>query len=679
MAFEIGIDIGGTFTDFVVADRATGTTRSLKTPTVPAAPEAGIVNGLRELASAGLRPGDVAYFVHGTTIATNTLIQRSGARLALLVTEGFRDVLELARIRLSDPFDFNSGRATPLIPRDRVLPVRERVRADGSVEVPLDVDSVRAAVRRATAAGVEGIAVCLLNSYRNAAHEAAVKRLVSELAGELHVSCSSEVWPEIREYERALVTVVNAFVRPGVARYLGRLTAALRDEGLVTRPYVTKSNGGVMGVDSAVGAAVEMLLSGPASGVTGAAAVARQAGVGRIVTFDMGGTSADVAIVTEGEPEYSRDSHVGDFPVVIPVIGVSSVGAGGGSVAWCDRSGVLRVGPRSAGADPGPACYDRGGDEPTVTDAFVVTGLLDPDAFAGGRLRLNRGRAEAAMARLGSRLGLGVEGTAEAVIDVAKAAMFVEFSSLLTRKGVDPREFTLVAFGGAGPLVACALAEEFHVAQVLVPPEPGTLCALGALMADVRNDYIRSVHAKLADVGVAALRDEFGALRRQAEAWLAGEPLALEEWRVDLAADMRYVGQAYEIQVAVIPADLEGAAVDGLAARFHAQHRRMYGHADPDSECEIVNLRARLVGHRRRLALEPIAPGAGQPRLVRRQAVRSGACAFDAAVYRRADLGAGHRFAGPALVEQADTTVFVPAGFQAAVDTWGNMLVRRTR
>jgi N-methylhydantoinase A len=306
----------------------------------------------------------------------------------------------------------------------------------------------------------------------------------------------------------------------------------------------------------------------------------------------------------------------------MPVIGVSSVGAGGGSVAWCDRNGVLRVGPRSAGADPGPACYDRGGEEPTVTDAFVVTGLLDPDGFSGGRLRLSRARAEAAIARLGEPLGLRAAETAEAIIAVAKAAMFVEFSALLTRKGLDPREFTLVAFGGAGPLVACSLAQECHIGQVLVPPEPGTLCALGALMADVRNDYIKTVHARLSDTRPHALERDYRSLRRQAEEWLGGEPLRLAEWRIEYTADMRYVGQAYEIQVAIYA-------------------------------------------------------GAQAPRAIRRQTVRADGQVFEADLYRRSELRAGHALAGPAVVEQADTTVFVPAGFGGSVDEWGNILMRR--
>lgn len=679
MGLEVGVDIGGTFTDFVAVDEGKGTIRSLKTPTVPAAPEVGIVHGLRGLTKEGVRPEEITYFVHGTTIATNTLIQRSGARLALLVTEGFRDVLELARIRLLDPFDFNSGRPTPLIPRERVLPVRERVRADGTIDVPLDSESARQAIRRALDTQVEGIAVCLLNSYRNPTHELEIRQLVREMAPELHVSCSCEVWPEIREYERSLVTVINAFVRPGVVSYLGRLSATLREEGLGARPYVTKSNGGIMGVGAAVEAPVEMLLSGPAAGVTGATAMASLAGITRIITFDMGGTSADVAIVTGGEPEYSRDSHVGDFPVIIPVIGVSSVGAGGGSVAWCDRSGVLRVGPRSVGADPGPACYDRGGEEPAVTDAFVVTGLLDPDSFSGGRLRLSRGRAESAIARLGGQLGLRVAEAAEAIIAVAKAAMFVEFSALLTRKGLDPREFTLVAFGGAGPLVACSLAQECHIGRVLVPPEPGTLCALGALMADVRNDYIKTVHARLSDTRPETLERDYRSLRRQAEEWLRGEPLRLAEWRIEYTADMRYVGQAYEIQVAVSDNDLRGMTLDALAQRFHARHKQMYGHADAVSPCEIVNLRARLIGRRQRVVPQRIGSAVGEPRAIRRQTVRADGQVFNADVYRRSELRAGHALAGPAVVEQADTTVFVPAGFGGSVDEWGNLLIRRSR
>jgi N-methylhydantoinase A len=677
MGIQIGIDIGGTFTDFVVLHEGTGSIRGFKTPTVPAGPEAGIVHGLETLAGEGVAGEEITYFVHGTTIATNTLVQRSGVPLALIVTEGFRDVLEIARIRLPNPFDFNSSRARPLVPRRLVFPVRERVRADGSVETPLDISGARDVARRVRDAHVDGVVVCLLNSYRNGVHERQLKELIRELAPALYVSCSSEVWPEMREYERTLVTVINAYVRPQVVGYLDRLAAELNKARVGARPYVTKSNAGIMSLPTAAQAPVEMLLSGPAAGVVGATYVARLAGQVRLITFDVGGTSADVAVVSEGEPEYSKDAHIGDFPVMIPVVGVSSVGAGGGSIAWSDRTGVLHVGPRSAGADPGPACYGRGGQEPTLTDAFVVTGLLNPTTFCGGRIPLDPELARGAIARLGSQLGLSPSKTAEAIIEVATATTFVEFSSLLTRKGLDPRDFTLVAFGGAGPLLACRLAKEFHIGQVLVPLEPGTLCALGALMADVRNDYIKSAQVKLNEANVGQLRADYLTLRQRAEDWLAAEAIALADWRTECSGDMRYVGQAYELSVAVEDADLDDPALSKLRQRFHAEHHRVYGHADEGAAVEIVNARVRLIGRRERPNLRTVAASTEHAKPARTQSIHIAGETWEAQVYRRADLCAGHKLGGPAIVEQPDTTVFVPAAFRAVVDRFGNLLIRR--
>jgi N-methylhydantoinase A len=554
--YRLGIDIGGTFTDFSLLDETSGELTGFKWPTVPADPARGVVEGLRALvAERKVAPGDIGYLVHGTTIAINTVIQRNGAALGLLVTRGFGDVLELQRLRLASPVNFVATRPLPLIPRYRVGEVRERILADGSVDTPLDREELRREARRLVEdEGAEALVVSFLNAFRTPEHEAEAKKLLAEAYPQVPVACSHEVWPQIREYERTIVAVLAAYVRPRVVRYLGTLERELAAAGVRVPVYVTKSNGGVTTARDARQASAETLLSGPASGVIGATYVCRRAGYANLITLDMGGTSADIALVPGGEPVTSTDEVVGDFPVVMPAIGVSSIGAGGGSVAWLDPVGVLKIGPRSAGADPGPACYGRGGQEPTLSDAFLLCGFLNPANFVGGRLRLYPEAAAAALTPLADALALGLDEAAEAVVEVATANMYAAFSNVLARHGVDPREFALVAFGGAGPIEACFLAEEFHIPRVIVPPSPGTLCALGAMSADVKSDYVRTVHRRLSATTGARLAADCADLEARARRWLAGDAPAVRESALRFTAEMRYVGQAFQIEVPLDPA-----------------------------------------------------------------------------------------------------------------------------
>ena len=475
-----------------------------------------------------LDPASIDYLVHGTTIAINTVIQRNGAALGLLATAGFGDVLEIQRLRLASPVNFTATRPAPLIPRYRVGEVTERILADGTVDTALDREElVREATRLVEKEGAEALVVAFINAYRAPAHEAEARKVLAERFPGLPVTCSHEVWPQIREYERTMVAVLSAYVRPRVERYLEHLERELARTGVRVPLYITKSNGGVTTARDARQATAETMLSGPASGVIGAASVCIPAGYRNLITFDMGGTSADIALVRDGQPVYSTDETVGDFPIVMPVVGVSSIGAGGGSIAWLDSVGVLKVGPRSAGADPGPACYGRGGSEPTLSDAFLACGFLNPDNFVGGRLRLHPERAAAALRPLGEALGLDADLTAEAVVEVATANMYAAFSNVLARHGLDPRDFCLVAFGGAGPVEACFLAEEFHIPRVVVPPSPGTLCAQGAMTADVKSDYVRTLHRRLSATTGKLLAAECAELSARARRWLAEEAPAV--------------------------------------------------------------------------------------------------------------------------------------------------------
>jgi N-methylhydantoinase A len=675
--FHLGIDIGGTFTDLSLRDQETGRVIGLKTPTVPDDPAQGVANGLAMLAEQGIAAAEIGYFVHGTTIGVNAIIQRSGAPTALLVTEGFRDVLEMARLRLPTPWDFYGQRPAPLVPREWVVPVRERITTGGEVTCALSEDEIARVVEEVRTLPVQGVAICLLHAYESPEHELALKAALLEATPERFVSCSSEVWPQIREYERALVTVMNAYVRPALARYLESLEGTLRASSVAARPYLTRSNGGIMTTTAAKEEPVQTLLSGPASGVIGALGAARQAGFADAITFDMGGTSADVALVSGGEVEFSREAHVGEFPLFLPVVGVSSIGAGGGSIAWIDGAGVLKVGPRSAGADPGPACYGLGGEEATLSDAFLLCGYLNPERFAG-KSRLDVAAAEGAVARLADPLGLDVARTASAIVRVALATMYTEFSAVLERRGIDPRDFTLVAFGGAGPVVACLLADEVNIRRVLVPPSPGTLCALGALHADVMSDFIRTVHWRLDRPANGAAERAIEELSGKGARWLAQEAPAVEATSFRWSADMRYVGQAYEIETPIAVEWVQRGETASLAAAFHAQHQAIFNHADPAAPVEMVNLRVRASGR-----LHDAPPRASTDGLTGDLAAR-GERAIDvlgdcqrALVYVREDLAPGRAFAGPAVVEQADSTVVVPSGWGGLVDPHGNLILER--
>ncbi|MBI4247797.1 MAG: hydantoinase/oxoprolinase family protein, partial [Candidatus Rokubacteria bacterium] len=634
-----------------------------------------ILHGLRELlARERVAPGEVTSFVNGTTLGLNTLIQRSGAPTGLVVTAGFHDVLEIRRLRLPGAPSFYAERPRPLVPRRHVREVRERVLANGRVYRPLDPAEAVAAAAELRAAGLRSVALCFLHAYRNPVHERQAAAAIRAAFPDLYVCPSSEVWPQQREYERALVTAMNAHIGPTLRDYFAGLERDLGALGVHCPVLSTKSNGGVMTARQAARAPVETLLSGPAAGVIAAAQLGRLTGRRKLIALDMGGTSADISIV-DGDVLYSTESQVGDFPLMIPAVDVTSIGAGGGSIAWADSSRVLKVGPQSAGAEPGPACYGRGGTEPTVTDAYVLSGLIEPDEFLGGELKLSRELAERALAGLGERLGLSPPKVAAGILRVATANMYAQFLPLMAQHGVDHREFALLAYGGAGPTHAFLLAREVGIRTVVVPPSPGTLCALGCLLADLRADYVRTVYAELNDSTVKDLAGELEALERQAEAWLDEERVPPAERAVVRSADARYKGQSFEVTVRLREGGQPG--LREAPELFHARHRAVYGFADESGAVEIINLRAQAIGSvRRPERLSPRAPagrpgagGAARSRDIMLDGVR-----LRATVHRRSELTPGTSIDGPAIVVQYDTTVFVPPGFRITVDRWLNLV-----
>jgi N-methylhydantoinase A len=664
--WRLGVDVGGTFTDVVLIDEASGEVVVHKTPTQRDDLVGGVLQGIDEaLTERALAPEHVAYVAAGSTIALNTIIERSGATTGLLVTRGFRDVLEIRRTRLPDAPSFEAARPVALARRAHVAEVDERLDATGRVLRPLDADALLEAAEGLVAAGVEALAICFLHSYLDPAHEQRAHDTVAGRWPELFVCTSSTVWPERREYERTLVTVMNAYVGPRMQRYYAALEADLRARGFGCPVLITQSNGAMVSIAEAATMPVRTVLSGPAVGVTGAARVAEEAGTRQAFTLDMGGTSADLSVI-DGQPRIGTESMIGDYPLFMPAIAMDTIGAGGGSIATVDDHGVLKVGPRSAGAVPGPACYDRGGTEPTVTDAYLVTGILGEGDLLGGAMRLSRPRAVAALADLAERLGLGATATAEAVLRVATANMYADLLPLIARHGVDHRGFALMAYGGAGPTHAFQLAAEVGIPTVLVPASPGALCALGAALSDVAMDFVRSGWWPLAEVEV--IEAVFADLEDRARAWLRHQGLDETEAVFERSGDMRYVGQSYELTV-----DLDGGV---SAEAFHRRYEQVYSYRDPASPVEVLHLRlVARVPTPRPPAGGGALPAAGtSPTAVETRTVTHGGGELSVPVYRRPDLPVGWQAAGPVIITQYDTTTFVTPDFEVRVDDSGNLL-----
>jgi N-methylhydantoinase A len=673
--WKVGVDIGGTFIDFCALEAKSGRVASLKVLTTPEDPGAELMTGLALLAEReGFDPTRMTRFVHGTTIGINTIIQRKGAPLALFTNAGFEDVIELARLRMPDMYSLFCARPDPLIARDMVFGIPARMRADGSESRAPDMAAVESAVAAAKANGAQGIIVAFLHSWRNAAQEAAVKAAIARLAPNLFVFTSAEVWPVIREYERSSTAILNGYVHPRVARYLTALEARLKDRGVPARPMLTKSNGGLMNAAEGKRACVNMLLSGTASGVIGASWLARQAGEDKVLTLDIGGTSADFALIIGGEAQFGTGELIGEFPLHIPSVSVSSIGIGGGSIASVDAQGVLRVGPESAGSTPGPACYGRGGEQATVTDAMVVCGWLGHSEMAYGQLRIDTGLAHRAVGELAAWLGRPVEQTAQAILDIAVSEMFVEVEKLASRAGVDLRDFTLMPFGGGGPMLGAFLARELGMKRVLAPRRPGVVSALGGLVADLRGDFIRTIFSPLTGASLPTIREAFEALAQEGRDWLAtqGHDAAAQ---LCLSCDMRYVGQSYEIEVGLSPAWLAEADMTAIEQAFHRTHERLYDFHDPDGAIELVNVRLSAMGAGPTLSFpetdEIDAPAAP----VRGLSVYTGLSVQTVDLHDRQNLVPGSTFSGPAVVVQEDTTFAIPAGTQARVDRHLNLLL----
>ncbi|MFC3339830.1 hydantoinase/oxoprolinase family protein [Paracandidimonas soli] len=676
MGYRVGVDIGGSFTDFAVYDEGTQTISSMKVFSRPDEPGSEVIAGIQMLGERyGIQPGEISYFTHGTTVGINTVIQRKGLRLALLTTRNFSDVLELGRLKTVDMYHLLSRRPDPLIPRDMVFGVDERIAPDGSVRTALDEDSVAEAVEKARVAGAEGIVIAFLHAYRNSGHELRAKEIAGSLAPELPVFCSSETWPIIREYERTITAVIGAYVQPRVSHYLGSLQKALREVGVSAEPQLTKSNGGIMSAEQGKSDCVQMILSGTAAGVIGASHLAASCGVSHCLSLDIGGTSADIAVIVDGLPQYGVGELIGEFQIHIPSVSVSSVGDGGGSIAWIDDQGVLKVGPESAGSHPGPACYGKGGKRATITDAFVACRLMGHSALGYQAVSVDVDAADKAVADLAVKLGITNEKTAEAIIEIAVSGMYAEVSGLVSRYGIDVREFSIMAFGGAGPMMACYLARELNVKEVVVPRAPGTLSALGGLIADLKNDFLKTVYMDLNVASMDVIRKEYAGLSQRALEWVRKEQGDTEGALLSYSAEIRYRGQSFEVETPLTPAECGDA--EGMAAAFHRQHRKIYGYADETAAVQVVSLRVLATGrkHKPQFKRHEMTEGIVAPE--RPVTVWMDGAFREVALYSRANALPGMRFDGPAIVAQDDTTTVILPGYRCVVDEFLNLRISR--
>lgn len=676
--YRIGVDVGGTFTDFTLLDETSGEIHFYKTPSTPHDPSEAIENGLRGMLDGlGLAPEGVSYLGHGTTVATNIVIERRGAKTGLVTTKGFRDVLELGRQARPSIYDYRVEKPPVLIPRDRRVEVVERVGPAGEILTELDEASLETAVRKLKEIGVESVAICFLHSYRRPEHEARAKAVVEAILPDAYTTLSSEILPEFREFERMSTVAVNAFVGPKMGAYLERFRNRVRNVGIPVEPYTIHSNGGLMSADTVYANPVRTCVSGPAAGVVGAAEIGRTAGLPNLITFDVGGTSTDVSLIADATPLFTSARLVAGYPVKTPMLDIHVIGAGGGSIAAIDDAGSMKVGPRSAGAAPGPVAYGRGGTEPTITDANLCLGRLDAGTLLGGRMQIHLEAARAVIQNtIATPLGLSLEEAAHGIIQIANANMSRAIRSVSVEKGYDVSEFALCAFGGAGPLHAAEVAVECGLPRILIPREPGTLCARGMLLTDLSSDYVRSYFADSTAESWQHVLTLFDAMTEDGQLWLDKEEVPNDRRRFKRVLDARYRGQNFEVKV-----DCDGVRPDELEEleeRFHAAHTKEYGYDIRHRAIQFVSARLQAIGD------VPKAPQAEVVGGTSLEAALAGSrrVYFDAKhgwvdtpIYRRGDLPPETEFSGPAIINEMSATSLILPGQTVRADRWGNLIV----
>jgi N-methylhydantoinase A len=680
---RIGIDTGGTFTDVVALDEGSGDMVTTKTPSTPANPADGFLEGVRKvLGLLGASGSDVTAVSHGTTVATNQLLEGKVGALGFITTEGYEFVLEIARQSVPDGYGNSYFWVKPprIVPADRVKTVGGRLDFQGNEIRPFDEDQAVAAARWFRDEGITTLGVCFLHSYADPSHELRMREILTREHPDAVVSISSDVLREYREYERSVTTLVDAAVKPKMASYVANIKTRLEEVAPGVPFYVMKSNGGVLSADEVVHQPITTVLSGPAAGALGAALIARVAGFDKVLTCDGGGTSTDVSVVLDGEPTLTTEGTVGQYPSKIPMIDVVTVGAGGGSVAWISPEGTLKVGPRSAGADPGPLCYGRGGTEPTITDAHVVLGRIPPHLL-GGEIPLDADAARAGLQRLADSLGLGLEECATGILEISAWNQANALRQVTVKRGLDVRDFTMATFGGSGSLLLCRLIDVLGLSGVLVPQNPGNVSAFGLLTVDVKNDYVQTSVTRHSDLDVGTVQKLYDDLQAQAAEALVREGFDRAEHRFVRTADLRYFGQAFEVRVRAADGPVDHAFATAVTDAFHAEHEQLYGYSfagDERQPVEWVNVRVSGIGPIARPELRELPPQEGDATRAR-TGVRP---VFfeswvDTPVFWRADLAPDDTISGPAIIEEFGSTVPVHPGFTARIDRFGNILVTR--
>jgi N-methylhydantoinase A len=677
--YRLGVDVGGTFTDLVLVD-SEGRISYTKVPSTPQDQGLGVLAGIRKIMELyAVDPEGIDYLAHGTTVATNALLERKGSKTGLLTTKGFKDVLLIGRQTRADLYSLSPQKQASLIPRQWILEVSERMLYTGEVHQPLDDNEIMERLDQLVDQKVEAVAICFLHSYMNPKHEERAKAIADNRVPNLKVCISSQLLREFREYERLNATVINAYVTKNMDRYISSIVKNLKSLGIKSPLNIMQSNGGFMSEEMARERSVATLLSGPAAGVLGAAFIGRLGHHDKIISADMGGTSFDISLIDKGEPTPVTESHIGGFPLKMPVIDIHTIGAGGGSIAWIDPGGILQVGPKSAGADPGPVCYGKGGNEPAVTDANLILGRINPDFFLGGGIRLNEASArKAVQTRIAEPLGMSLEQACEGILTVVNAGMVRGIRVVSVEKGHDVRQFTLFAFGGAGPLHACALARNLKMPNVLVPVAPGNFSTFGLLTGDIKHDYVRTYVAAEGNIDYSLMESVYQEMESQAIPRMRGDGFSDEDMFLLRTIDLRYIGQAYELNVPMEREKVGPQVFLQIKERFHQAHQQAYGFSRPEERVEAVNLRTTCIGKIPSVQLHRSEPLDEDPKNalkgVRR--VFFDGRWFESKIYAREKLRTGNRIEGPSVIEEMGSTSLIHPGDRGTVDGYGNILIQ---
>lgn len=681
MSYKIGVDVGGTFTDVCMFNQSTKEVMVYKLPSTPLDPSEAIGDGISQILSYNnVLPEEMEYLAHGTTVATNATLERKGSKTGIIVTKGFRDLIELARQTRASLYDVQVEKPVPIVYRKLRKEVDERIEYNGKILKPIDRSEVEKVVDELRADGVVSYAVCLLHSYANPIHEKIIKEIILERQPEAYVSISSEVLPEIREYERMTTTALNSYIGPIVGIYANMFKKRVKEMGMNLMPYINQSNGGLMSIETTFNNPIRTALSGPAAGVSGANYISRLAGLKNIITFDMGGTSTDVCLIENNAPKLTTSKAIAEFPVKIPMTDVTAVGAGGGSIAWIDNGGMLKVGPESAGAVPGPISYGKGGTLPTVTDANVVLHRLNPKYILGGRMKIDEQSAyEAIEGMLAKPLGMSAVEAAVGIVKVVNSNMGRAIRVVSVERGYDPREFVVVAFGGAGALHAANVAKDLGINHVMVPKNPGILCAMGLLVSDIRSDYVKTSILDLTAENIDKINNNFRELAEKGTSWLDTERIPIERQKIVKSADMRYFGQNFELPINIGYDEVNEGNIKDIKDLFNREHKREYGYCNEKAAIQIVNYRTVALGKVEtiRLKEEQHSGEESDAAIVDRRNVyfdETGSY-VETKIYNRELLRAGNMLSGPAIIEQMDATIVVPPGHEVKVDKYLNIMI----